>query len=320
MSLHSIVKAVGGDLYAGGRQANIPAPGHSRRDRSVSLRYDNGRVIVHPFSTTPWFEVLDWLRDNGLIDALNRPTDGLGGAELRRGGSNDVPALSDLARRAVAIGLWDSGRLIAGTPAALHFSHRAYPLDQALPDADVVRYRHDMPLRPYQGDGPGRRLPAMMVAVRDGEGQITAIEITYLTQGGHKAPDLRLPRKTIGLVPPNSAVRLDPHAPIMLVAEGVFTALSARFIFHRPVWALQSVRNLQTWIAPDGVRDVLIARDQGRPGQKAALILATRLRAQGVAVRVLGPPAPHGDWNDYALAQTRVSASRAAIYRKKDDE
>ena len=37
MSLRTIVQALGGELYDGGRRANIPAPGHSAADRSVSL-------------------------------------------------------------------------------------------------------------------------------------------------------------------------------------------------------------------------------------------------------------------------------------------
>jgi uncharacterized protein YbjT (DUF2867 family) len=61
---------------------------------------------------------------------------------------------------------------------------------------------------------------------------------------------------------------------------------------------------LKTWIAPEGVRSVLIAADRGRPGAEAAGILAERLRQQQVKVQIEVPPAPHGDWNDWARAQT----------------
>ena len=37
MSLKNIVAKTAGDLWAAGAQANIPAPGHSSVDRSVSL-------------------------------------------------------------------------------------------------------------------------------------------------------------------------------------------------------------------------------------------------------------------------------------------
>ena len=49
MSLRPIVQALGGDLYDRGLRANIPAPGHSAADRSVSLLLREGRVIVHTF-------------------------------------------------------------------------------------------------------------------------------------------------------------------------------------------------------------------------------------------------------------------------------
>ena len=42
MSLRTIVQALGGELYDRGRRANIPAPGHSAADRSVSLRLLRG--------------------------------------------------------------------------------------------------------------------------------------------------------------------------------------------------------------------------------------------------------------------------------------
>ena len=59
MSLRTIVRALGGDLYDRGRRANIPAPGHSAADRSVSLLLENNRIIVHTFGDGDWKAVLD---------------------------------------------------------------------------------------------------------------------------------------------------------------------------------------------------------------------------------------------------------------------
>jgi len=74
MSLLPIVRALGGDLYASGRRANIPGPGHSPVDRSVSLLLEQNRVIVHCFGDGDWRAVLDDLRRRRLIDTDNRPT------------------------------------------------------------------------------------------------------------------------------------------------------------------------------------------------------------------------------------------------------
>ena len=50
--LRAIVAALGGDLYQGGNAALVPAPGHSRRDRSLSLRLVDGgrRLLWHAFT------------------------------------------------------------------------------------------------------------------------------------------------------------------------------------------------------------------------------------------------------------------------------
>ena len=55
MSLREIVRVLGGDLYDGGRRANVPAPNHSHVDRSVSLLLEDDRVVVHTFGAADWW-------------------------------------------------------------------------------------------------------------------------------------------------------------------------------------------------------------------------------------------------------------------------
>ncbi|OXE37431.1 MAG: hypothetical protein CGW95_01650, partial [Phenylobacterium zucineum] len=46
--LKKIVSRLGGDLYNGGNAALVPGPGHSQKDRSLSLRITpDGRLIWH---------------------------------------------------------------------------------------------------------------------------------------------------------------------------------------------------------------------------------------------------------------------------------
>lgn len=155
--------------------------------------------------------------------------------------------------------------------------------------------------RPRPGSA-GRR-PALMAAISDPAGALSAIEITYLTRDGRRDEKLKLPRKTIGAVPAGSAVRLDPLGPALLVAEGLFTTLSAQARFGLPAWALLSVGNLRRWRPPVSVRSVLIAADRDVAGQAAAAALAEALRSLGVVVRVEAPPAPFGDWNELEAAE-----------------
>jgi hypothetical protein len=289
MSLKAIVRACGGELYAGGRRANIPAPGHSARDRSVSLWLHDGRLLIHSFGAADWREVLADLRARGLIDAEHVP-DGGGAAAV--GAEPD-----DCGRLETAQRLWSEARPIGGTLSERHLRLRRILSPDRI---DALRHHPAVPTAIYAARG--RRLPALLAAISDPRGALTAVEVTYLEASGRRAERLRVSRKTIGLVRPSSAVRLHAPAPHLLVGEGVFTTLSACARFGLPGWALLSIRNLKTWHAPTGVRQVLIAADRGRPGESAAAWLRAQLDAQGVRARVVLPPRPFGDWNDVDTA------------------
>lgn len=292
MSLKAIVAALGGDLYAGGRRANVPGPGHSPADRSVSLLLVGDRVIVHAFAGGDWRAVLADLRARGLVDAEGRVRGGSGGGEGRL-------EPSPRERRACARSLWDAARPVAGTLSERHCRLRG--IARGLPDA--LRHHPAVPSAVYRD--AGLRRPALLAAIRDAAGELVGVEVTYLAPNGRRAR-LRTPRKTIGAAPQGGAVRLDAAGGRLLVAEGVFTALSASEWFGWPAWALLSTRNLRAWSPPPGVVEVLVAADRGRDGEASARVLAGRLRALGVGVAVRWPPAGYGDWNDAAVAGART--------------
>ena len=293
MSLRTIVQVLGGDLYDRGCRANIPAPGHSAGDRSVSLLFREGRIIVHTFGDGDWRRVLDHLRSHGLVDANNAPTSVAGAAAKAAIG---VVSSSDVERLGAARRLWDPGRALAGTLSERHCRLRW--IERALPGPEIARHNGDTPVSAYAE--ARQRRPALLVGIQDAEGAFTAVEVTYLAPNGRRAPDLRLPRKTVGPMPPGCAVRIDPAAPEMLVGEGFFTTLSASECFALPGWALMSTRNLRGWSPPEGVRSVLIAADRGKDGEASAEVLRARLGRQGVASTIALPPEPHGDWNEAA--------------------
>ena len=293
MPLRNIVRALGGELYAGGRRANVPYPGHSRADRSLSLLSDNGRVVVSCFGGGDWKEALGHLREAGLIDRNNRPT-GCGPPML----GPFPPSLSSREKAAAAWRIWEGGRAIGKTLAHTHLRLRHVTGD--LPGHHVARFNPAVRLCAYRSEDWIQTRPALVVAVHDAGGAFTGVEATYLRTNARRADELRIPRKHIGAVPAGCAVRIDPAAAHMLVAEGFVTALSARARFGLPAWALLSTRNLRSWSAPRGVRFVLIAGDNGADGRRSAGVLAARLEAQGVRARLAFPDAEFGDWNDAA--------------------
>ena len=292
MSLRPIVDALGGELYAGGRRANIPAPGHSAADRSVSLLLENDRIVVHTFGDGDWRAVLDDLRARGLIDAANAPISGAGVAQARA----QVETPSARERRAAALRLWEAGRPLPRTLGERH--RRLRGVQRALPGPEALRHGGLIPVSAYRDGGPTR--PALLAGVLSADGELVGVEVTYLAPNGRRAEDLRLSRKTVGTAPAGYAVRLDPADAEMLVGEGVFTTLSASEWFGLPAWALMSTRNLRGWSPPDGVRSVLIAADRGKDGEASAARLQGRLLQAGVAATVALPPAPFGDWNEWS--------------------
>lgn len=288
MSLRQIVAILGGDLYQNGLRANVPAPGHGKGDRSVSLLLDGGRVVIHTFGAADWREVRDDLQRRGLVDP--------GGRLMGVAHTRDRPVIDHPRRRAVAGALWQDGITLARTGVvARHLAVRGVAWREDLDDL------LEHPRAPFSVYRPGRRAGrAMMTGIRSPSGDLTAIELTYLATNGQVASGLSVPRKTVGQVPPGSAVRLRPAAARMLVAEGVVTTLSAMARFDLPGWALMSAGNLSRWQAPHQVSTVLIAGDRGEAGETAAMRLARRLERDGVEAILAFPPAPFGDWNEAA--------------------
>ncbi|OYX58033.1 MAG: hypothetical protein B7Y86_03195 [Brevundimonas subvibrioides] len=291
MTLHAIVAAFGGDLYQGGRRANVPAPGHSAHDRSVSLLLSEGRVVIHGFGAADWREMRDLLRSSGFIDDAGRLTGaGQAGASPPR---PNRQIRSETARR-----LWDGGvALASGDPASRHLRRRAVVGGH---NASGLRFHPSAPISVYREGSRSR--PALVAQVSDADDALTAVEITYLEANGLVAAGLTLSRKTVGIVPPGAAVRLSPSAAEMLVGEGVMTTLSAIERFQLPGWALMSANNLAVWVPPPEVQRLLIAADSGAVGQGAADRLRRRLVRTGINVRILWPDPPLGDWNEVACA------------------
>lgn len=291
MTLHAIVAALGGDLYSAGARASIPAPGHSGRDRSVSLWLTEGRVVIHGFGGADWRSTRDDLRDRGFIDDAGRLTGG-------SCGRSSTPRPDQRVRVETASRLWSGVRgLEAGDPAHLYLGRRAV---QFACRALNLGCHPRAPLSVYR-EGHRTR-PAMVVRISDPDDRLTAVELTYLEPGGRPAAGLRLVRKTVGQVPAGSAVRLFPLAEEMLVGEGVITTLSAVERFALPGWALMAANNLAAWTPPPGVRRVLIAADRGPAGEGAAIRLQRRLVREGLDVEVSWPSPPFGDWNEVASA------------------
>lgn len=285
--LERIVQACGGELYAGGRRALIPGPGHSRQDRSVSLyETDDGRVLVHCFSPRDdWRAVAAWLQTLGLQQS----------APPSASDSAPTPPRAEGLDRARV--LWSEARTIAGTYAERYLALRAIP--PAFRTSAALRFHPSV-----TSLDDLRRRPALVAAIADTAGALQGVQVTLLSPTGAGKAAVATPRRVIGAMR-GGAVQLTPAGPDLVITEGVETALSAAAVFGVPAWAALSASNLTAFTPPAVAKRLIIAADRDETGLFAAETLAARLADRlEVSIR---PPDDFGDWNAAAMALAQRS-------------
>lgn len=134
--------------------------------------------------------------------------------------------------------------------------------------------------------------PAMLAAVRDLSGQLVTVHHTLLTGDGHKA-DVNVPKRLMrlpeGRTITGCAIRFGEPHEVLALAEGIETALSVVVATGLACWACIFAHGLEGVEIPDSVREVLIFADKDRSltGERAAQVLAERLKERGVMPRVV---------------------------------
>jgi putative DNA primase/helicase len=146
------------------------------------------------------------------------------------------------------------------------------------------------------------KLPAMVAKVVSHESVAINLHCTFLTHGGEKADINPSKRVMRGPLPDGCAIRIGPAAPVMGIAEGIETAISASVLYRMPVWAAVNGNLLAKWIPPDIAKEIHIFGDNDLnfTGQSKAYALANRLAVQHkLSVHVMIPPMQGYDWNDH---------------------
>lgn len=290
IDLRDIVHRLGGDIYAGGRAASVPGPGHSKRDRSLSLRLsdDGARVLFHSFADDPPRAVLAHLG-------------------IEAGRMNDVQTRSELARlrrereaehrreeraaRDFCAGVWGGTVPIEGTAAEGYLWSRALIIES--PD---VRFH---PAAPRTRD-PTRDIspaPAMVALSRSKDGAPAGIHVTYVRPDGTGKAFGQRSRLMFGHVA-ESAVRLGIIGAdrVLAVGEGIETSAAYASLKGVPAWAALSTSNLKALHPPPGLKKLIIAADPDPGGMRAAERLAERAHR---VCDVVIDAAPDGqDWAD----------------------
>lgn len=289
--LKRIVDAMGGVLTEGGRRALIRGPGHGPADRSVSLlETEDGRVLIHCFSPRDdWRAVRAELADLDLLDESEQ--------DEHASASEPVVRLQgeqrDEDRRARVLRLWEESAAVAGTVGERYLRARA--IEGELPGLDVLRFHPRM----TSLDDRERR-PALVAGLVNNDGVLEGIQVTLLTAHGAAKAALTTPRRTIGKLM-GHYVRIDAPGDVLIVAEGLETALSARRALGAGAWAFLSAENLAQFEPPPVIDKLIIAADHDEAGLAAAARLKQRV-AISIACEIALPPDDYPDWNDWARA------------------
>jgi putative DNA primase/helicase len=294
MNLRSLATALGGKAYNG--YVTCPGPGHSQKDRSLSVWLDPAApdgLRVYSNANDDWRECMDHVRERlGLPEwkpgpaRFISPVDRMRMIEQRRAAEQQEKA-EQATRGARALKYWDEAGPIGGTPAEAYLASRGLAYR-----GEALRWH---PACPFDGDN----LEGCMVAlVRNAlTGAPQAIHRTALTPDGRKIDRMALGPLTGG------AIMLDGPEYVFVfltVAEGIETALSASAMGLNPAWACISAGGIKRLpVIPNMDRLTIVSdNDANGVGVDAAHECADNWRAAGATVRIIMPETVGADLND----------------------
>jgi putative DNA primase/helicase len=243
-----IARALGGQVI-GRDQIAAPGPGHSSRDRSLSVRVTPTGFMVHSHAGDDWRLCRDHVKQAIGIPIV-QPT-------VAPAFQFNAPDPDKTALR-----LWDQGVAIGGTPAQAYLESRGVVED---PDTESLRWH-----------APTRAMLALFRNIITDEPQ--AVSRTFLDHEARK-----LGRKFLGPVG-GAAIKLDADEEVtnrLHIGEGIETCLSARMLGLRPAWALGSAGAIATFPVLNGVECLTILREHDDANRRASDACGTRWHAAG---------------------------------------
>ena len=283
MNIFQAAKALGG-VVARGNTVNCPGPGHSARDRSLSVKFSGGGdVNVFSYAGDDWRVCKDYVRERLGLD------------EFSPAGTRPAPVTviagdyKERSERAIAI--WRESSSITSTPAESYLASRGLQYS-----GTALRWHPSCPF------GKGERHACMVALVRNiRTNEPQAIHRTAIDSYGRKVD-----RKALGPIG-GGAVKLTEDAEgtnVIAIGEGIETALSIRKLSGlgtMPVWSVLSAGGIAAFPALPGFEAVWIAADNdvSGTGQKAARAAAERLVAAGIETIILAATQAGTDLNDW---------------------
>lgn len=187
--------------------------------------------------------------------------------------------------------LFHAGRPIVGTLAESYL--RARGITASL-DGPSLRFHPSVYYRAHEG-APLEIWPALLAAVTDLQGRITAVHRTWLDPDRRSKAPLDDPRRALGKLLGNG-VRFGIARDVLAAGEGLETMLALRSVLPRlPMVAGLSANHLAMLELAPTLRRLYVARDNDAAGRIAAERLHDRGAASDIEIRDLVPVL--GDFN-----------------------
>jgi hypothetical protein len=230
LDARKIAHTMGGDV-TGRDSVNVPGPGHSKSDRSLSIRINArapGGFVVYSHAGDDPIECRDYVRERLGLEAW-----GHSGGRTRQtpfAATDAGPDPKKERNKQFALRIWSQCVDPRGTIVERYLrEHRHLDLDPALAGR-VIRFHGSLFYSPEV------RHPGMVCLLRNIEtDEPTGIHRTYLD----RETAAKIDRKMFGIAK-GAAIKLDPTSSdqALTIGEGVETVMSARQWGYSPAWAL----------------------------------------------------------------------------------
>jgi len=289
MNARDLTKALGGHWH--GKYGTCRCPAHDDRAPSLSVSQgQDGTVLVKCFAGCNQRSVIEALKARGL---WGDATDWRPSRDRRPQPAQHRPTPpEDTGNTMAALDIWRACQSALGTLAQTYLRARGI----TLPPPPTIRFNPNLRHAPTN-----LTFPALVAAIQTSKRRIGAVHRTFLMPDGSRKAGVTAPKMALGHFG-DGAVRLAAHRPVLGLAEGIETGLSAMQLFTLPVWVACGSRLHQVALPPD-VHHVVIFGDNGAPGHQAAEKAAEVFEAEGRTVTLQFPPEGFGDWNDVLKAE-----------------
>lgn len=287
MDARTVAYALGGDV-AGRDSANVPGPGHSKSDRSLSIKLDSrapdGFVVFSHAGDDP-MACRDHVRDKLGLGRWERGKERRTPIKVADSG----PDPDQENRKAFALKIWSESRSPVGSIVAHYLrEYRGLVLEDGA--ASVIRFHGSLYF------DQGTRLPGMVCLLRDiVTDEPCGIHRTFLDRKTGEKID----RRMLGIAK-NAAIKLDAQQTIstkLTIGEGVETALSGRMAGLGPVWALGSSGAVRRFPVLKGLTEITILEENDPTSRRDVEACTGRYITAGKPVNIVTPDIGN-DFND----------------------